>query len=75
VPSDPPSLPSGRVTFAFVDVVGSTRTSHERGDAYVVAQRALHGREAMPLLDAQETNPEHGEDRDWLLAELPELRA
>ncbi len=39
-----PSLPSGRVTFAFVDVVGSTRTFHEHGEAYVAAQRELHGR-------------------------------
>jgi predicted ATPase/class 3 adenylate cyclase len=30
------------VTFAFVDVVGSTRTFHEHGEAYVAAQRELH---------------------------------
>jgi predicted ATPase/class 3 adenylate cyclase len=41
---DAPALPSGRVTFAFVDVVGSTRTFHEHGDAYVAAQRELHTR-------------------------------
>ena len=40
------SLPSGRVTFAFVDVVGSTRTFHEHGEAYVAAQRELHVRVA-----------------------------
>ena len=41
-----PSLPSGRVTFAFVDVVGSTRTFHEHGEAYAAAQRELHVRVA-----------------------------
>ena len=40
------SLPSGRVTFAFVDVVGSTRTFHEHGETYVAAQRELHVRVA-----------------------------
>ncbi len=35
-------LPSGRVTFAFTDVVGSTRTFAEYGDAYVAAVRAMH---------------------------------
>ena len=40
------SLPSGRVTFAFVDVVGSTHAIHEHGEAYVAAQRELHVRVA-----------------------------
>jgi class 3 adenylate cyclase len=31
------SLPSGRVTFAFTDVVGSTRLFAQHGDAYVAA--------------------------------------
>ncbi|MDX6224704.1 MAG: hypothetical protein QOE64_1080, partial [Frankiales bacterium] len=35
-------LPSGRVTFAFVDVVGSTRALAEHGDEYAVALRAMH---------------------------------
>lgn len=36
------SLPSGRVTFAFIDVVGSTRSFIQYGDAYARALRALH---------------------------------
>ena len=34
------------MTFAFIDVVGSTRTFHEHGEAYVAAQRELHVRVA-----------------------------
>ena len=56
-----------------------------RGSALATLARALSrlgdqasalaaGREALPLLDAQQTNPEHEEDRELLLAELPELR-
>lgn len=36
------SLPSGRVTFAFTDVVGSTRTFIEHGDVYTEALTRLH---------------------------------
>jgi len=36
------SLPTGRVTFAFVDVVSSTRTFIEHGEAFVAALRSLH---------------------------------
>lgn len=36
------SLPSGRVTFAFIDVVGSTKTFIEHGDRYVDAVTTLH---------------------------------
>jgi class 3 adenylate cyclase len=35
-------LPSGRVTFAFTDVVGSTRAYAELGDAYVALQASMH---------------------------------
>jgi class 3 adenylate cyclase/tetratricopeptide (TPR) repeat protein len=35
-------LPSGRVTFAFIDVVSSTRTFIEHGQAYAAALRSLH---------------------------------
>ncbi len=38
-PSGP--LPSGRVTFAFTDVVGSTKTFFAHGDVYVEAVQAL----------------------------------
>lgn len=37
-------LPGGRVTFAFVDVVASTRTFAEHGDAFVSALVELHER-------------------------------
>ena len=47
-------LPSGRVTFAFTDVVNSTRTFTEHGDAYVDAVRALHA------LIAEETTAQDG---------------
>ncbi len=40
--SPAPSLPSGRVTFVFTDVVGSTRTFVEHGDVYVEALERLH---------------------------------
>jgi predicted ATPase/class 3 adenylate cyclase len=40
------SLPSGRVTFAFIDVVGSTRTFLEHGQVYADAVTALHARVA-----------------------------
>ncbi len=35
-------LPSGRVTFAFTDVVGSTRAITEQGEAYAIALPRLH---------------------------------
>jgi len=35
-------LPSGRVTFAFIDVVSSTSTFIEYGDVFVAALRSLH---------------------------------
>ncbi len=35
-------LPSGLVTFAFTDVVGSTRAFSEHGEAYVAALPAVH---------------------------------
>src|SRR3954452_8661622 len=39
------ALPSGRVTFAFTDVVGSTRAFSEHGDSFVLALQALHHRQ------------------------------
>ncbi len=36
------ALPSGLVTFAFTDVVGSTRAFTEHGEAYVAALPAVH---------------------------------
>lgn len=42
----PSSLPSGRVTFVFTDVVGSTRTFIEHGEAYADALTRLHERTA-----------------------------
>ncbi|HWJ82702.1 MAG TPA: adenylate/guanylate cyclase domain-containing protein [Nocardioides sp.] len=39
-------LPSGRVTFAFTDVVGSTRAFAEHGERYVDALRRLHAMQA-----------------------------
>jgi predicted ATPase/class 3 adenylate cyclase len=46
-------LPAGRVTFAFTDVVGSTRAFDEFGDVYVAAVRKMHALIA-------ETVGEHG---------------
>lgn len=37
-----PELPSGRVTFVFLDVVGSTRLFSQHRDQFVVALGALH---------------------------------
>ncbi|KAA1417071.1 hypothetical protein F0U44_18030 [Nocardioides humilatus] len=42
--TSPRVLPSGRVTFAFIDVVGSTKTFAAHGDAFVAAVTALHDR-------------------------------
>lgn len=42
MPKAPVPLPTGRVTFAFTDVVGSTRAFLEHGEAYAEALRALH---------------------------------
>jgi RNA polymerase sigma factor (sigma-70 family) len=39
-------LPSGRVTFAFTDVVGSTRAFAEHGERYVDALQSMHARVA-----------------------------
>ena len=48
----PRGLPSGRVTFAFVDVVESTRTFTEHGEEFVAALAALQARVARHTADA-----------------------
>lgn len=44
-------LPAGRVTFAFTDVVGSTRAFDEYGELYVAAVRKMHAMIAETVAD------------------------